>query len=110
MILIHNLTDFTEIGCASNTDCPSQRACVNTICVDPCKQTDLCHQQEECQVQEHHPVCVKGKIIFKLKTFLYVPKIVLNYSRLNCSMDFIKLRSYSSYIIYIELYASDSQI
>lgn len=50
----------TEIGCASNVDCPTQRACINQHCVNPCKHTDLCQADQECQVDNHNPVCVKG--------------------------------------------------
>lgn len=51
---------ITEIGCASNSDCPSQRACVNTLCINPCSQGNLCQHDQECHVENHNPVCVQG--------------------------------------------------
>lgn len=52
---------LTDIGCASNSDCPSQRACINSKCINPCNSTNLCDADQECQVENHQPVCLKGK-------------------------------------------------
>lgn len=52
----------TEIGCASNGDCPTQRSCINQRCVNPCKNTNICQADQECQVDNHNPVCVKGML------------------------------------------------
>ena len=41
--------------CVLNSDCPSNRACQNQKCVDPCPGT--CGQNSECQVINHLPSC-----------------------------------------------------
>lgn len=41
--------------CVVNTDCPSNRACVNNKCADPCPGT--CGSNAECQVVSHVPLC-----------------------------------------------------
>lgn len=55
---------ISVIGCVSHTDCPSQRACMNAICADPCAQSSPCDINQECQVQDHQPVCMRGKFLF----------------------------------------------
>lgn len=54
---------FTEIGCKSDLECPSQQACINTICSDPCVQFNPCAYDQECQVLDHLPTCLKGKYL-----------------------------------------------
>ena len=41
--------------CSLNSDCPSNRACVNNRCVDPCPGS--CALNAICQVVNHSPVC-----------------------------------------------------
>ncbi|BES97160.1 PTI [Nesidiocoris tenuis] len=41
------------VGCESNSECPSQEACVNRMCVSPCN----CGPNAECRVQDHYPIC-----------------------------------------------------
>lgn len=41
--------------CVLNSDCPSNKACVSSKCVDPCPGT--CGQNAECQVINHLPSC-----------------------------------------------------
>lgn len=41
--------------CALNSDCPSNKACVNNKCKDPCPGT--CGQNANCQVVNHLPSC-----------------------------------------------------
>lgn len=41
--------------CVLNTDCPSNKACMNFKCVDPC--TGLCGSEAVCQTVNHAPVC-----------------------------------------------------
>ena len=45
-----------EPGCVANSDCPPHEACVNRLCVDPCK--GACSPGAECRVVRHHPKCV----------------------------------------------------
>lgn len=41
--------------CVLNSDCPSNRACVRSKCVDPCPGT--CGTNAECRVVSHIPTC-----------------------------------------------------
>lgn len=42
--------------CVSNSECPSQLACINQKCKDPCPGT--CGTNAECHVVSHTPNCV----------------------------------------------------
>ena len=72
------------VGCQSDPECPTDKACHNTRCVDPCN----CGINAICQVINHKPLCYcppgysgnpeiecqKRKLIFiknKLKIFIY---------------------------------------
>lgn len=41
--------------CTLNSDCPSNKACINNKCADPCPGT--CGQNANCQVINHLPSC-----------------------------------------------------
>lgn len=41
--------------CILNSECPSNRACINSKCVDPCPGT--CGYNAECQIVNHSPLC-----------------------------------------------------
>lgn len=41
--------------CTVNSDCPSNRACANQKCIDPCP--GACGVNAECRVVNHNPVC-----------------------------------------------------
>lgn len=41
--------------CVQNSDCPYDKSCMNTKCVNPCIGT--CGFNAECQVRHHQPVC-----------------------------------------------------
>jgi hypothetical protein len=41
--------------CIQNSDCPHNRACVNTKCIDPCIGT--CGFNANCRIVNHNPVC-----------------------------------------------------
>lgn len=41
--------------CTLNSDCPSNKACINNKCKDPCPGT--CAQNAYCQVINHLPTC-----------------------------------------------------
>lgn len=45
------------IGCRSNSDCPSNRACINAQCINPCVYEHPCAPQAECTVQNHLALC-----------------------------------------------------
>lgn len=57
-----SMVNFSEIGCGTNTDCPNQKACINALCIDPCAQSNVCTQHQECQVDNHQVVCIEGKL------------------------------------------------
>ena len=41
--------------CIIGSDCPSNQACVNQKCVDPCPGT--CGSNSDCRVVNHSPIC-----------------------------------------------------
>jgi hypothetical protein len=41
--------------CVSNSECPSNKACVNEKCVDPC--VGSCGPNADCRVVSHRPMC-----------------------------------------------------
>ena len=41
--------------CVSSSDCPSNMACINQKCVDPCPGT--CAPNADCRVINHSPTC-----------------------------------------------------
>lgn len=45
------------VGCRSNSDCPTNRACINDKCENPCTQSNPCDDTAECKVYNHEPVC-----------------------------------------------------
>lgn len=45
------------VGCRSNNDCPTDRACVNAQCISPCVYEHPCAPRAECRVQNHLAVC-----------------------------------------------------
>ncbi|XP_037295454.1 uncharacterized protein LOC119189544 isoform X2 [Manduca sexta] len=47
----------TPIGCRSNSDCPSDRSCINSKCVNPCTSTS-CTEPAECKVLLHGALCI----------------------------------------------------
>ncbi|KAK8736183.1 hypothetical protein OTU49_004861, partial [Cherax quadricarinatus] len=49
-------TKCLAIGCRANSECPSDRACINNICVDPCAY-DPCSSNAECVIIDHIARC-----------------------------------------------------
>lgn len=45
------------IGCRTNSDCPSEKACENQQCVDPCLYSNPCSPRAECRAQNHLAIC-----------------------------------------------------
>jgi hypothetical protein len=56
----------SEIGCRTDSECATQKACINDHCQDPCVLGNLCPATQTCLVQNHQQVCVQG--IYKLTT------------------------------------------
>jgi len=44
-------------GCRSDSDCPSDKACINTKCIDPCTRNNPCVKPAECTVYNHRTDC-----------------------------------------------------
>lgn len=42
-------------GCRSDSECPSQLICLNGACQNPCRNTDICHPDQECKVLDTLP-------------------------------------------------------
>ena len=42
--------------CVVNSDCPSDKACINRKCQDPCP--GLCGVNAYCNVRNHVPICI----------------------------------------------------
>ena len=42
--------------CIRNSDCPTDKACRNQKCIDPCP--GLCGRNAHCDVRNHIPICV----------------------------------------------------
>ncbi|KAL0267041.1 UNVERIFIED_CONTAM: hypothetical protein PYX00_009414 [Menopon gallinae] len=49
------LTSCQRGECADNTECPSNRACRDNQCIDPC--AGQCGVNANCEVRNHVPVC-----------------------------------------------------
>lgn len=43
--------------CVSDVDCPSDRACIDTKCVNPCAQDSPCAPSAKCSVEQHQVQC-----------------------------------------------------
>lgn len=41
--------------CVVSSDCPSNKACANEKCIDPC--TNACGSNADCRVINHNPIC-----------------------------------------------------
>lgn len=44
------------VECGTNTECPSDKACINQRCQDPCS-SNRCGLNAECITINHHPSC-----------------------------------------------------
>ena len=43
--------------CVSDPECPTQLACINEKCKNPC-YSHTCGRNAECTVKNHRPICV----------------------------------------------------
>lgn len=50
-------TECVRIECLVNTDCPSNKACINTQCKDPCSIDHYCGERADCFTENHIAVC-----------------------------------------------------
>jgi len=57
---VYNSFAFTEDivlpECRTNIECPSDKACINQLCQDPCS-SNRCGLNAECITVNHHPSC-----------------------------------------------------
>lgn len=51
------LVSCVVLGCRSNDECPSNQACINNKCDNPCDKTATCANTEVCRVYNHRPQC-----------------------------------------------------
>lgn len=47
----------TPLGCRTDGECPSDKACVNGKCENPCDTKAICAYDEICKVYNHQPEC-----------------------------------------------------
>jgi len=45
------------VGCRSNSDCPSDRQCINAQCINPCIYDNPCSPNAQCRVQNYMALC-----------------------------------------------------
>lgn len=60
-----------EETCGSNNECSKQNSCIDGICSNPCDnpKSNPCNANQECQVLDHQPVCIKGTNIINRNLF-----------------------------------------
>ena len=46
-----------ESICSSDIDCPNEKACINSQCIDPCSLRDSCGENALCRTVLHRPRC-----------------------------------------------------
>lgn len=62
--VVNNMGELTckpdTIECGRDDECPSNRACVNSLCQDPCRisKKPLCGADKTCEVLNHKPICL----------------------------------------------------
>lgn len=110
--LIIFLLFAVEIGCRADDECPSQTACINGECVNPCDEANPCGVNSECTVLDTMPVktmiceclpgyqgnaaeqCDKGEFIIWKSRILYLSFNTDGYS-ITIVTDYIKHRLYN---------------
>lgn len=50
-------TIFVEKDCTNDNDCPSEKACIQQICSDPCSMRGTCGENALCKTVLHRPRC-----------------------------------------------------
>lgn len=45
------------VGCRSNSDCPSDKQCINAQCINPCIYDNPCSPKAQCMVQNYMALC-----------------------------------------------------
>lgn len=52
-----NAIEITDQECLSDLDCPSEKACIGTQCLDPCTLRGACGENALCTTVLHRPRC-----------------------------------------------------
>ncbi|VEN60882.1 unnamed protein product, partial [Callosobruchus maculatus] len=47
-----------QVGCRTDSECPSNRACINTKCENPCEAANPCDAPAECKIYNHVVECI----------------------------------------------------
>jgi hypothetical protein len=47
----------SELECIENTECPSDKSCIDNVCRNICDFDGVCGPNSECVVENHFPVC-----------------------------------------------------
>ncbi|XP_018012714.1 neurogenic locus notch homolog protein 1 isoform X2 [Hyalella azteca] len=55
------LTRCTRVECVESSECPTNQACQQQKCINPCTIPDICGRGSECTVRNHQPVCSCGR-------------------------------------------------
>lgn len=58
--IFNTISIISVIGCVEHDDCTHEQACIGNACQNPCHVANPCTESHQCQVDQHHPVCVKG--------------------------------------------------
>lgn len=53
---VESRTPTVTAECTQDSQCPSQTACVNTKCVNPCRLGQICSPDQECRVSDSLPL------------------------------------------------------
>lgn len=56
---------MADVDCVSHNECGIQQACINGRCQNPCSVASPCASQQDCQVKDHQPICIKGTVVCK---------------------------------------------
>lgn len=51
------LVSCNAVECRSNSDCPTDKRCENTHCINPCLYENVCSPRAECKTSNHLAVC-----------------------------------------------------
>lgn len=81
----------SEISCTSHTDCPAQQACIHAQCRNPCVEANPCNIDQDCQVLNHQPVCVKGNVSLQQTNGILFPQSTAFVFYQNCKISIIFL-------------------
>lgn len=59
---------ISVVGCSAHYECPSEQSCIANQCQNPCAHNNPCNTKQDCQVQDHRPVCLKRECLRPIRT------------------------------------------